>query len=188
MRYEQLEVTLEGLTPTLMHNGQLADPLNKWTKAIKEISGKRKKTDADHAELARLEWFGSLYLNDDGRPAWPGENIEALLIAAAKKRKEGPQAKTGVLCDGSFPIVYSGPSDAEKLWQDENFRLTARVGIQRASVMRTRPIFRDWSLHLVINFLPDVVNEKTVREWCDIGGQLVGLSDWRPKYGRYSVK
>lgn len=50
----------------LMHNGQLADPSNEWARAIKEISGKRAKTAADYEEMARLEWLGSLYLNQHG--------------------------------------------------------------------------------------------------------------------------
>jgi len=43
-----------------MHNGQLADPMNRFTKAIKEITGKRKKSDSDHMEISHLEFLGSL--------------------------------------------------------------------------------------------------------------------------------
>jgi len=186
--YKKLKVTLVGITPTIQHNGQLANPLNKWSKAMKEISGKRKKTDADFEELAKIEFFGALYLDSDGRPCWPGETIEAMLISAAKKSREGPQAKTGIICDGNFAIKYSGPTDPEKLWADERFRLTVPVRVQSSRIMRTRPIFREWSLPIEISYLEDVVNERTVRDWCNTAGQLIGLSDWRPKYGRFSVE
>jgi hypothetical protein len=33
-------VTIEGTAPIIMHNGQTADPLNQYAKAIKQISGK----------------------------------------------------------------------------------------------------------------------------------------------------
>ena len=44
------------------HNGQTADPRNRFSKAMKLISGKRKKTDSDLDELARLEFLAGLYL------------------------------------------------------------------------------------------------------------------------------
>ncbi len=36
------------------------------------------KTEADHAEMARLEWYGSLYLQDS-KPRIPGEMKEAAI-------------------------------------------------------------------------------------------------------------
>ena len=49
---------IRSLSPLIMHNGQLADPFNHFSKAKKEITGKRAKTDADMMEIARLDWFG----------------------------------------------------------------------------------------------------------------------------------
>jgi len=76
-----------------MHNGQLADPSNWYSRAIKAISGKRGKTEADYQEMARLEWMGSLYLAQ-GVPCIPGYVLEATLIGrggAARKEKMGRQ-------------------------------------------------------------------------------------------------
>ena len=42
--------------------------MNKFAKAMKAITSKRKKTDEDYIELARLEFFGGLYADDQGRP------------------------------------------------------------------------------------------------------------------------
>ena len=41
--YRQLSLTIVGTTPLVMHNGQSADSLNKYSKMLKEVAGKRKK-------------------------------------------------------------------------------------------------------------------------------------------------
>ena len=53
--YTQFDVVLQG-DSLIMHNGQTADPLNPFSKAMKEISGKRKKTDTDYEAMANIEF------------------------------------------------------------------------------------------------------------------------------------
>src|SRR5688572_14283009 len=79
---------LKSESPLLMHNGSLGDPLYFWTKKIKEITAKQKKTDADHEEIGRLEWRGGLYL-DNSRPCVPDVAQKATLFNAAKTLKLG---------------------------------------------------------------------------------------------------
>lgn len=187
MFYEHLQVHIRGLVPTIMHNGQLADPLNKWSRMIKEISGKRNKTDADHTEIARLEFHGGLYVDEKGHPCWPGQNIEKMLNSAARTRKEGKICTEAVICDGNFPLIYDGPKTVEKLWAHGGFQFRVPVGVGQARVMRTRPLFPQWGLKFRLSFLPDVSNRHTVEEWIEIGGRRIGLSEWAPKYGRFEV-
>ena len=42
-------------------------PLNRHSQSIAQITKKKKKTDADHRELSRREFFGSLYLDVGGK-------------------------------------------------------------------------------------------------------------------------
>ena len=178
---------LTSSAPLIMHNGHLADPINKWAKALKQISSKKKKTDADYEELARLEFFGGLYMSADG-PVIPAQCIEATLVNAAKKRSEGLTAKSGMFCDTHALLEYDGPRTAELLWQDEQFRVVNLVVVNRARIVRTRPIFNDWSTVISVSFDDEQVNLSTVDEWVRIGGSIVGLCDWRPKYGRYEAQ
>ena len=46
-----LSFHIQGTVPTLMHNGRLADPLDEKSILLKEITGKRKKTEADQMEM-----------------------------------------------------------------------------------------------------------------------------------------
>lgn len=186
MSYQRLNFRLTGASPLVMHNGRLANPLDPMAKALKRVSGKRAKTDADHEEMARIEFLGGLYMGADG-PCIPGELIEAALIAAAKKSKRGAQAKVGLLSDGLHPLEYDGPREPDALWADEKFRLVAGVRVGQARVMRTRPIFRDWSAEIFVDFLPGQLNRGEVAEMVRMAGEIIGLGDWRPRFGRFGV-
>lgn len=172
-----------------MHNGQLTDPLNKWSKAIKAISGKRKKTDADHEEMARLEWYGGLYL-DNGKPCIPGEVLEATFISAAKKSKQGMDAKMGVFCPGNYPLKYNDETDSiDALWNEGNHRLSTLVRLGgKTGVIRTRPRFDQWEADCELVYDDAVFNERAVWEILETAGRYVGLMDWRPRYGRFTVE
>lgn len=173
--------------PLIMHNGQLADPMCKWTKLLKKISGKRNKTDADHEEMARLEFMGSLYLNADG-PILPSEVVDGIVQTAAKKTREGMTAKSGCFCPAHARLEYAGPRDAKALWEDENFRFAAMVRVQQAHVVRTRPIFRDWSAVVTLNIEDTLVDVENVDGWMRVAGTQIGACDWRPKNGRFTAE
>jgi hypothetical protein len=186
MNYEKLSFRLRSVSPLLMHSGQLADPLNPHTKAMKAISGKRKKTEADFAQLAKLEWFGSLYLHD-GAPCLPGEVIEAGLIEAARKMRRGQEAKAGIISDGFFALDYDGPRDPEALWADIRFRFSTGVRVQRNRVIRTRPRFDEWTATVEVDYLPDQLNPAEVTDMMRTLGRIIGIGDWRPRFGRFEL-
>ena len=50
-----------GTTQMHTHNIRLANPDDQFARAISQISAKRKKTEEDRKEMARLEWHGGLY-------------------------------------------------------------------------------------------------------------------------------
>lgn len=186
MDYRQLTFKIRGVSPLVMHNGQLADPLNKHTKEMRKISSKRKKTEADFEQLAKLEWFGSLYLFN-GVPCIPGEVLEAGFIEASRKSRRGQQAKAGIISDGFWNLEYGAPKVPDQLWQNENYRLTVGVRIQKNRIMRTRPIFKEWAATVRLDYLPDQLDEGEIIETMGILGRVVGLGDWRPRFGRFEI-
>ena len=187
MAWQELTYQLISDCPMLVHNGQTADPLNKWSKTLKALNSKRKKTDADYEEIARLEFFAGLYMGENG-PVIPAPNIDAMLIAAARQNRQGPLAKSGLYCAKDAAMQYEGPHTADDLWKDERFRHTAIVRIGTSKVVRMRPIFRTWSGIVTLNVEDSIVNSAQVDEWMFIAGRQVGLGDWRPQHGRFSVE
>jgi hypothetical protein len=200
--YEHIEATISGISPLLMHSARLANPLDPITRELKKVTAKRGKTDADLELCAQLEWIGGLYTTESGTvtvnghgvklsgfgvPCITGEAIEATLLAAAKKSKLGKQFSAGVLSDGAWPVIYDGPKDIATLSDDMRFRDVRRVSVVGRAIMRTRPIFQNWKAKIVLSYLPSIINENQVMEALTTAGQVVGLLDFRPKYGRFEV-
>lgn len=185
-KFKGVKLSLIGETPLLLHNGQLADPLNEWAKRIKVVAGKRKKTDADHQELARLEWFGSLY-TENGKIVIPGEVVEATIVSGAKKQRRGEQAKRGVVCIGNFPLRNGGADlgNLDKLWESGKYHLRSLVSVGQATVCRTRPKFDEWAVDVEVKYDPNVLEERDVISALEDEG---AMCDWRPKFGRFRVE
>jgi hypothetical protein len=187
--------TISGGSALLMHNERLADPLDPFVQALSEITGKRKKTTADHEEIAHIEFLGGLYttpaisypLNGTkAKPSVPAWNVLRCLQDGAKRQKKGADVLRGI-----FPLAedavlsYDGPTDPEKLWQAGEFSLRKSVGVQRNRTMRTRPLFVDWQAKLPVEVDVSVFDLHTLkRAWKD-AGIYSGLGDMRPVYGRF---
>jgi hypothetical protein len=179
---------LTGTSSLKLHSGQLIDPLNPWSRALREVTGKRNKTDADHEEASRLEWFGSLYTDEDKRIVIPGKCLTATLINAAKKRKKGMQAKSGLICEENAVVEYDGPEDLEALWQDGRFFERVPMKVQRNGVMRTQPTFWPWAATVVVSYDDNQLNLKDITLFMQIGGEQIGVCEGRPRHGRFTVE
>lgn len=189
MAWKKVQYRLTGDAALLMHSGKLADPLSAVSKAIKQVSAKKAKTDADHERMAVLEFAGSLYMDSELGPYIPGENIEAAIYHAARKTKEGKLAASGLFVPGKSKLDYEGPRDAKGLLAEgDTYRLCVPVGLNGKRVMRTRPIFRTWSAVTEVEYEDTILNLEQVNRWVQTAGVQVGLCDWRPRYGRFTAE
>ena len=105
-------------SPLLCHNERLADPLDPTTRAVAEISSKRKKTEADHLELARREFEGGLYLGENG-PMIPAANMLRCVEDGARRVRKGKDVNRGIVpLEDYADLDYAGPRDVDTLWQE----------------------------------------------------------------------
>lgn len=182
------EIIIRGTSKLLMHNGRLSNPLDPSAKAMKRVSGKRNKTDEDHEEMARLEFLGALYYDGDIGPYIPADNIWRALYDAAKKSKRGPKVKEGVFVSSDVnPLAYTGPRDENALWADSNFRLMASVKVGTSRVMRCRPMFAEWSTSALGMLDESIIDLHELQQIAETAGLVIGLGDWRPRYGRFDA-
>lgn len=181
-------LTITGTAALLMHNSQLVDPLNPLVKELKTFSSKKKKTDDDHLEMARLEHRASLYLDPDIGPYVPGENIQRCLVDAARITRDGVKVTRGVFISSDVnPLSFKGPRDAVGLWEDSNFQLRSAAKVQMNRVMRTRPIFREWRTEATGILDTSILDLADLKNIARTAGLLIGLGDWRPRYGRFTT-
>lgn len=204
MAIQQLKVKLTGAAPLILHNGWLANPLGKFTRAIKEITSKKNKTDADHILLANLEWLGCWYYQDGqiefavgsneviagdhGELVLPSTVIWAALVNGAKKNKLGNQFKSGVFVECDAVLDFEGKADIASMMANESFRIVTLEKVQTSRVMRTRPYIKKWSSAFNVTFDDTVVNKSQIDQALEVGGRLVGLCERRPSYGRFTYE
>lgn len=172
-----------------MHNGLMADPTNPFTRRIKEITskGSKKLTDADYEERDRLEWEAGLYWSEKDGPIVPSDNIERCIQLGAQKSRIGKDVQAAVFCSApEVRIEYKGPRDKEKMFADPAFTLRKGVAVQKARIIRVRPMIpTGWSISFELEFDETILNEKSLVKAMNDAGSLIGLGDWRPKFGRF---
>jgi hypothetical protein len=140
--------------------------------------------------LDRLEWEGSMYWTPELGPCIPGVMVEAALIEAAKKTRQKKLAQAAIFCDETpSRLEYPGPRDLDGLWAAKSSTML-RVGarVKQARVMRSRPIFRQWSTDVAVHYFPEAIDHSDVLAMLNHAANFVGIGDWRPKFGRFEVK
>lgn len=186
---KQIKVKITGTSPLLMHADTFANPLHPMTKAHKELTSKRKKTDEDHEAIARSEFISSCYWNESGGFHIPGQNLDACLINAAKLQKLGVKFKQGVqVLEDELSLKEKLPATPAALWDDGGYTDARGVKVGTAKIIRYRPLIRTWNTEATVVFNPDVVNEGEVKKALEDAGALIGLGDYRPRFGRFKVE
>tara|TARA_R110000764_G_scaffold233159_2_gene325913 strand:+ start:6086 stop:6670 length:585 start_codon:yes stop_codon:yes gene_type:complete len=187
MSYRNFSARIEGASPLLLHNIRLSDPLDEHAKAIKVVAKKRTKTDDDLEELSRLEWLGSIY-EHGGRLVMPGANLTACIRDAGKTRKLGTAVKRGLLMPGDWEIDHRYiKKSIQVMSRMSEMRERKSMKVGQARVMRTFPCVRDWSISFTGSFHPEIMNIEDIEDLLNLAGQVTGIGDLRPNYGRFSV-
>jgi len=184
-----VRISMIGKSPMLMHNGQIADPMNEWAVKMGRITDKgAKKTDADMAELARLEWLGGLYV-ENGKIVMPTANIKKCLIEAAKVSRSGKDVSRSLISTSiSVPLEYDGPKDIDKLFENKAFVDRSIVKVQ-GRVPRTRAIFRTWACASEWLLIESIFGFDDLERLANLAGLIEGINDRRIQgYGRFDAK
>ncbi len=185
----KMSMRFHGTRALLMHNGRLADPTNTFTRALKTLTSQRNKTEATHEEIKKVEWLAGLYTDRDNRPALTEDMVLGCGIKGAKSMKKGEAMKAAVLGAAPFfPLEFDGPLDLTELYETGRFCDYRGVVVQRARTMRARPRFDDWKLTVTLLVDEEAINPREVLAAYQYAGRLVGLGDFRPRFGRFEVE
>lgn len=191
---KDVKIKITGIRPLVLHNGLLADPTNPYTLAIKKITskGSKKLTEHDYTERDRLEWLGGLYWSESlNAIALPSDNIERCIQEGAKKNRLGKDFAAAVFVSESEVAVdhrLSGQT-REAMYSEPAYTLRKGVKVQLSRIIRIRPMIpTGWSLTFTVEFDESIVNRNAVIQALTEAGALVGLGDWRPKFGRFTTE
>jgi hypothetical protein len=182
---------ISGVTPLMMHNGQLANPLNPLAIELGKITKKKGKTEADHLACAKLEFLGSCYY-DKKRNKFliPDMCIEAGIKASAVAKQRGIKktVESAILVyDHGIITDFSGPKTPLDRWEAGEAYYDQRMVVIRGRVLRTRPIFDDWKATFSVKFDDTKIDGTLLDDIITVWGNTVGMLELRPKYGRFEV-
>ncbi len=171
-----VKATIKGITPLLMHRFPMAgaDDTSKSRTGVPDW-----KAEAETA----------LYKDEKGIIYEPASHLEGCLKQASKTLKiPGKRGATYSKLVGSALSVSPDaiPHNIQK------YTIDARpVVIQRARIVRYRPIFADWELSFEVLIADDQLPVEVVKQALDHAGIYVGIGDFRPgkggKFGKFMV-
>ena len=188
-------VTIKGIAPIIHHSAAGLDPLLPINVEKQAITRKRgsNRTPADDARLRELDTIGSLWLDFEDKPTIPASAIRSVIETGARKLKQGPQVREGlVITDSAFDYDRERYGESiEDLQRSTQF--TVPVVVQRSRIMRTRAKFdMPWSCTFGVDADDELVSREQLERWLDVAGRRIGLGDWRPEksgtYGRFEVE
>lgn len=181
-----IRIRVIGSSPLVQNNNTLCDPLHPLTKQKAALTGKRKKTDADHEQIGQIEFVAGLYMNENG-PIIPAGMFRACLIEGAKRDKMGSTFKTGLFVESDGVLEYEGPRDSKSLYADKSFVWRCPVGNQRSTIIRTRARFNDWASEFDVYYDNSMIDlehiENAIRH-----SEKIGMGDARALgYGKFKA-
>ena len=110
----------------------------------------------------------------------PENNIRACIETAARKLRQGPQVREGLIVSKTVSFKYESKT-----------RNCAIVKVQNNRVPKYRPQFNNWELTFQVEVDDELVDENQLKQWLEIAGRRIGMGDWRPEksgqYGRFDV-
>ena len=176
-------LTIEGVADLLFHRYS-AD-------AVAEKAGASKGSKAKKED--DIESY--LYRDADGYICLPGRYLQRALQEAGRFQQDprSPRKSALDLCKAGLvvtpllaPVI---PQAGEGPTQEWDYLDRQRVVVQRNAVTRVRPAFsQGWRCDLeVMSLLPEYLTPAFVRRLTDDAGRFIGLADFRPTYGRFTV-
>jgi hypothetical protein len=169
-------VTVTGVADFIFHGW---DPEAVEEKGRAAKGSKAKKTDNINSYI---------YRDENNMLAIPGEYLRMCVCNAAKFRQDprSPRKSAMDLYKAGIVVLNKFGSLGTEAWDYLDKR---RVVVQRNGINRTRPAMRaGWVVsYEVMCLLPEYIPPHDLLDTIGVAGRLVGLGNFRPTYGRFSV-
>lgn len=171
---QNIKIQIKNVTPLIQHRFEFRSQ----DESSKRASGMATPTAENEAETAAYKNAKGFYE--------PSSHIEGSMLKAASNFKIPGRGKK-TYKDLLKSALLIDPVEIPLKPQEYEIFSTPVV-VQRSRIVRSRPKFVDWSLEFTINITDEQLRPDVVKEILEFAGRNVGIGDWRPKYGRFSVE
>jgi hypothetical protein len=172
----RVEIKIKGTADLLFH---------RWSCEGVEAKSKAAK-GSDIKKTDDIESY--VYRCDDKTIGIPGEYLRGSILNAAKFKQDprSPRKSAQDLYKAGIVSLTETASLGTKTWDKLH---QCRVVIQRNAITRTRPCFlKGWEATFILMILlPEYISLEDLTQIINEAGRLVGVGDFRPTYGRFSV-
>ncbi len=188
----QITAKAVGTKPLLLHNVDLANPLNPWARKMTDLRGtpSKRRTEKWYEEMAYVSFMGAFYdipgIDGVGIPA---ENVRRSLIDAAKASRLGTQVQRALMVTvAAVPLIYDGPKTPQQMWDAGKWHLTRMIRGSGGASPTTYPIFREWAVKVPFELDETLLSLRDLTEIAQRAGRIEGLGASRKQgYGRYDA-
>lgn len=164
---EKVKVKIKGIVPLLM---------NRYANEIKS----QKKIDVfDVDEEVKKACYYDKKIGYYAPSSW----FEGAIREAAKSFKaKGKQTLKNTVIATVF-------CDQEKIPLNKKYdEIDSRFArIQKQGIVKNRPKWNTWELNFTLNFNADRISKETLLEIIKEAGEVKGIGDYRPKFGRFKI-
>jgi hypothetical protein len=181
----RVEVKVEGTYPLLLDawNAESEASVDKASRSGQNVKG---------VETPRDVAGKRLYVDSEGTPIFPAENLFSGIVAAGIFQKVGTMKLTtrdSSLIPGALRIMEPTIPIKPGKWEvDKRRAVNQKV---KAAINAIRPRFDKWSLEFTIEFDTDLLHPNTVRQLVDDLGKRIGIGVFRPQrkgpFGTFKV-
>jgi hypothetical protein len=188
----QITIKAVGTKPLLLHNVDLANPLNPWARKMTDLRGtpSKRRTEKWHEEMAYVSFMGAFYdIPDSEGVAIPCENPRRSLVDAAKAQRLGTQVQRALMVTvPAAPLIYDGPRTPQQMWDEGSWHLTRMIRGTGGASPTTYPVFREWAIRVPFALDESLLNVRDLTEIAERAGRIEGLGASRKQgYGRYDA-
>lgn len=175
----QIEVTVEGITPLLMHQ------FGKKARDQMENAQGQKAKKGKEARDPKAEYLECIYRDEDGDEALPVVNFKAAMLRAWELvgLKNKNAIRFGIMIPGEFVKV-----EGKHRMRRDYVRLANGV-----ASLTYRAEFPKWSVTVPMRVNINVISVEQALNVIAEAGQSCGVGDWRPEkssgtFGMWKIK
>jgi hypothetical protein len=171
----EFAVEIEGVEPGLLQH-RFSGATVKGLLDVVKSSSRQKHTPEEEAKMVA-------YLTVDGTLVQPGEHIfQAMVKASSEYIMRGKRTYKDAVKGNVYILPELIPHRSNEYEIDAR-----RVVIQKASIVRHRPLLREWGLSFTVRVMDDTIPDEVIHQILQKAGQSYGIGDFRPRFGKFAV-
>lgn len=176
----RINVEIKALRPYLQHRRPSSE---EEVKKSQEITRILQKNPFDRQAQQMEAELGS-YKNEKGYYI-PAVHIHEAMVNAAKQVQVKGQGKK-TYKDYVKSYIFIEPDEIPIVPQKYEIYQTY-VRIKSSGILRSRPCFKDWRATFNLIITEPTLPVDTIKEILEIAGTRVGIGDYRPRFGLFTV-